>query len=85
VAIHRDEAGRNQHEETGLHERWGKVLDQIGLRQEEVTVCFDRERLNCTKSSASVTPTVVSQQPQGAFSLWRAKTESPCRQIAQVL
>jgi uncharacterized protein YndB with AHSA1/START domain len=29
VAIHRDEAGRNKHEEMGFHEGWGKVLDQL--------------------------------------------------------
>jgi uncharacterized protein YndB with AHSA1/START domain len=27
--IHRDEAGRKQHEEMGFHEGWGKALDQL--------------------------------------------------------
>lgn len=29
IAIHRDEAGRKQHEEMGFHDGWGKVLDQL--------------------------------------------------------
>lgn len=29
IAIHRDEAGRKQHEEMGFHEGWGQVLDQL--------------------------------------------------------
>jgi uncharacterized protein YndB with AHSA1/START domain len=29
VAIHRDEAGRKQHEEMGFHDGWGKALDQL--------------------------------------------------------
>ncbi len=29
IAIHRDEAGRRQHEEMGFHEGWGQVLDQL--------------------------------------------------------
>jgi uncharacterized protein YndB with AHSA1/START domain len=29
VALHRDEAGRKQHEEMGFHEGWGTVLDQL--------------------------------------------------------
>ncbi|MGE4250101.1 MAG: SRPBCC family protein [Parvibaculaceae bacterium] len=29
MAIHRDEAGRKQHEEMGFHEGWGTVLDQL--------------------------------------------------------
>lgn len=29
TAIHRDEAGRKQHEEMGFHEGWGTVLDQL--------------------------------------------------------
>jgi uncharacterized protein YndB with AHSA1/START domain len=29
MAIHRDEAGRNQHEEMGFYEGWGTVLDQL--------------------------------------------------------
>lgn len=29
VALHRDEAGRKQHEEMGFQEGWGTVLDQL--------------------------------------------------------
>ena len=29
IAIHRDEAGRKQHEEMGFQEGWGKALDQL--------------------------------------------------------
>jgi uncharacterized protein YndB with AHSA1/START domain len=29
TAIHRDEAGRKQHEEMGFHEGWGQCLDQL--------------------------------------------------------
>jgi uncharacterized protein YndB with AHSA1/START domain len=29
IAIHKDEAGRKQHEEMGFHEGWGQVLDQL--------------------------------------------------------
>jgi uncharacterized protein YndB with AHSA1/START domain len=29
MAIHRDEAGRKQHEEMGFHEGWGQVLEQL--------------------------------------------------------
>lgn len=29
IAIHRDEAGRNKHEELGFHEGWGTALDQL--------------------------------------------------------
>lgn len=29
TAIHRDEAGRRQHEAMGFHEGWGTVLDQL--------------------------------------------------------
>jgi uncharacterized protein YndB with AHSA1/START domain len=29
LVIHRDEAGRKQHEEMGFHEGWGKALDQL--------------------------------------------------------
>lgn len=29
IAIHRDEAGRKQHEEMGFHQGWGKALDQL--------------------------------------------------------
>jgi uncharacterized protein YndB with AHSA1/START domain len=29
IAIHRDEAGRKQHEEMGFHEGWGQVLEQM--------------------------------------------------------
>jgi uncharacterized protein YndB with AHSA1/START domain len=29
MAIHRDEAGRKQHEEMGFHEGWGAALDQL--------------------------------------------------------
>jgi uncharacterized protein YndB with AHSA1/START domain len=29
IAIHRDEAGRQQHEEMGFHDGWGKALDQL--------------------------------------------------------
>ena len=29
TAIHRDEAGRKQHEEMGFHTGWGKALDQL--------------------------------------------------------
>ena len=29
IAIHRDEAGRKQHEEMGFHDGWGQVLDQL--------------------------------------------------------
>lgn len=29
IAIHRDEAGRKQHEEMGFHEGWGTVLTQM--------------------------------------------------------
>ena len=29
VALHRDEAGRKQHEEMGFHDGWGKALDQL--------------------------------------------------------
>ena len=29
IAIHRDEAGRKQHEEMGFHQGWGQVLDQL--------------------------------------------------------
>lgn len=29
TAIHRDEAGRKQHEEMGFHDGWGTVLDQM--------------------------------------------------------
>ena len=29
TALHRDEAGRKQHEEMGFHEGWGKALDQL--------------------------------------------------------
>ena len=29
TAIHRDEAGRKQHEEMGFHQGWGTALDQL--------------------------------------------------------
>ena len=29
IAIHRDEAGRKQHEEMRFQEGWGKCLDQL--------------------------------------------------------
>ncbi len=29
MAIHRDEAGKKQHEEMGFHDGWGKALDQL--------------------------------------------------------
>lgn len=29
IALHRDEAGRKQHEEMGFQEGWGKALDQL--------------------------------------------------------
>jgi uncharacterized protein YndB with AHSA1/START domain len=29
TAIHRDEAGRKQHEEMGFHQGWGQCLDQL--------------------------------------------------------
>jgi len=29
MAIHRDEAGKQQHEEMGFHDGWGKALDQL--------------------------------------------------------
>lgn len=29
IAIHRDEAGKKQHEEMGFHAGWGKALDQL--------------------------------------------------------
>ncbi|WP_447983890.1 SRPBCC family protein [Nitrospira sp. Nam74] len=29
LAMHKDEAGRKQHEEMGFHEGWGKALDQL--------------------------------------------------------
>jgi hypothetical protein len=29
LAMHKDEAGRKQHEEIGVHEGWGKALDQL--------------------------------------------------------
>jgi uncharacterized protein YndB with AHSA1/START domain len=29
LAIHRDEAGRKQHEEMGFHQGWGKATDQL--------------------------------------------------------
>jgi uncharacterized protein YndB with AHSA1/START domain len=29
LAMHRDEAGRRQHEEMGFHDGWGMVLDQL--------------------------------------------------------
>jgi uncharacterized protein YndB with AHSA1/START domain len=29
VAMHRDEANRQKHEEMGFHEGWGQVLDQL--------------------------------------------------------
>ncbi len=29
LALHRDEAGRKQHEEMGFHEGWSTVLDQL--------------------------------------------------------
>lgn len=29
LAMHRDEAGRKQHEEMGFHDGWGTVLDQL--------------------------------------------------------
>ena len=29
IAIHKDEAGRQRHEEMGFHEGWGQVLDQM--------------------------------------------------------
>lgn len=29
TAIHRDEAGRNKHEEMGFHQGWGTVVDQL--------------------------------------------------------
>jgi len=29
LVIHKDEAGRKQHEEMGFHEGWGKALDQL--------------------------------------------------------
>jgi uncharacterized protein YndB with AHSA1/START domain len=29
IAIHRDEAGRKKHEEMGIHEGWGQVLEQL--------------------------------------------------------
>lgn len=29
IALHKDEAGRKQHEEMGFHEGWGKALDQL--------------------------------------------------------
>ena len=29
TAMHRDEAGRKQHEEMGFHDGWGTVLDQL--------------------------------------------------------
>ncbi len=29
IAVHRDEAGRKQHEEMGFHDGWGTVLDQL--------------------------------------------------------
>ena len=30
IAMHRDEADRNQHAEAGFHDGWGTVLDQLG-------------------------------------------------------
>ena len=29
LVLHKDEAGRKQHEEMGFHEGWGKALDQL--------------------------------------------------------
>ena len=29
TAIHRDEAGKKQHEEMGFHTGWGTTLDQL--------------------------------------------------------
>lgn len=29
LAMHRDEAGRKQHEEMGFHDGWGAALDQL--------------------------------------------------------
>ena len=37
TALHRDEAGRQQHEEMGFHEGWGKALDQLVSHARTVT------------------------------------------------
>ena len=29
LAMHRDEAGRKQHEQMGFHDGWGTALDQL--------------------------------------------------------
>jgi uncharacterized protein YndB with AHSA1/START domain len=31
VALHRNEADRNHHDEMGFHQGWGTVLDQLGI------------------------------------------------------
>lgn len=36
IAIHKDESGRNKHEEMGFHDGWGKALDQLVAIAKEI-------------------------------------------------
>ena len=48
IAVHRDEAGRKQHEEMGFHEGWATALDQLiaHVQDDVVTRCQDEAVLS---------------------------------------
>jgi uncharacterized protein YndB with AHSA1/START domain len=43
LVIHRDEEGRNKHDDLGFHEGWGKALDQLVAYMKNVRVSYHRE------------------------------------------